>query len=342
LAVYRLARALGLFWLSRRLTRDKLRILCYHGLSTTDEEQFRPGLFMTPELFRDRMQILKRGRYPVLGLAQAVEAAYSAKLPPCAVVITFDDGFFSTLSLALPTLWTFGFPSTVYVTSYYVTHEHPIFRLAVQYMFWKSKAQVVSLSALGVPPGGDLPLEEASDRNRAAWQIIGFGETQLDEPGRLKLSTDLAAQLGIDFASVVRTRSLSLMTRSEIASAAARGTEIQLHTHRHRFGSSESVVQQEITDNRAVLEPLVGVPLRHFCYPSGEWSRDALPHLEKLDIATACTCDPGLNGRRTHPLTLKRFLDAQHVSMIEFEAELCGFSEFMRRLRAIVAARKTG
>ena len=44
------------------------------------------------------------------------------------------------------------------------------------------------------------------------------------------------------------------------------------------------MVEKEVGDNRAVLEPLVGSSLRHLCYPSGEWFVEALPHLRTLKV----------------------------------------------------------
>ena len=48
------SRAMGLFRLARRLTADRLRILCYHGFSLDDEDGFRGSLFMTPAVFEQR------------------------------------------------------------------------------------------------------------------------------------------------------------------------------------------------------------------------------------------------------------------------------------------------
>ena len=45
--VLHVCRWLGFFALARRLTRDRLRILCYHGFELQDESSFRPKLFMT-------------------------------------------------------------------------------------------------------------------------------------------------------------------------------------------------------------------------------------------------------------------------------------------------------
>jgi hypothetical protein len=80
------------------------------------------------------------------------------------------------------------------------------------------------------------------------------------------------------------------------------------------------------------LEPVVGRRLRHLCYPSGIWSEEQWQTLQSLDIRSATTCDRGFNSRSTPLLALKRFLDSEHLSQVEFEAELSGFTPTLRRL----------
>ena len=84
---------------------------------------------------------------------------------------------------------------------------------------------------------------------------------------------------------------------------------------------------REIQQNREFLEALVGKKLQHLCYPSGVWSKQPWSWLDSLGIISATTCDPGLNYSQTPHLGLYRFLDADSISQIEFEAELTGFSE---------------
>ena len=38
--------------------RQRLLVLCWHGISNEDEHLWRPGLYITPELFRRRLEIL--------------------------------------------------------------------------------------------------------------------------------------------------------------------------------------------------------------------------------------------------------------------------------------------
>jgi peptidoglycan/xylan/chitin deacetylase (PgdA/CDA1 family) len=325
---------LGLFRLARFATRRGLRILCYHGFSFSDESSFHPKLFMRPETFQMRMQFLSSHKYPVLSLEQACKDLANRSLPSGAVAITIDDGFFGVFQSAWPVIRMHSFPATVYVTSYYVGKQNPIFRIAIQYMFWKTNLEVLDSENLGLPLSGVLPLRPQKQKDETMWEIIRFGESHLEEPGRCMLAEELGKRLDVGYRTLLERRSLNLMNFHEIHTLAEEGMDVQLHTHRHRLPDEFYLVRQEIMHNRQCLEPLTGKKLRHLCYPSGIWSHQHWPWLETLGILTATTCEPGLNYTDTPLLGLRRFLDGENISQIEFEAELSGFSELLRSARS--------
>src|SRR6202022_888501 len=114
----------GLFNIARYITRDGLRIICYHGFAVAEEHKFRSRLFIRKELFLRRIEYLRRNRFPIVTLSAAVEALYRDRLPPCATVITMDDAWQGVYSVATPMLRQLGLPVTLYVPTYYI--EHPI------------------------------------------------------------------------------------------------------------------------------------------------------------------------------------------------------------------------
>jgi peptidoglycan/xylan/chitin deacetylase (PgdA/CDA1 family) len=321
---------LGLFALARWVTRSSLRILCYHGFALSDESSFRPKLFMRPETFQRRMEYISAHDYPVVSLDKACDGLSKGELPPDAVAITVDDGFYGFFCRAWPILKVHSLPATVYVASYYSEKRNPVFRLVVQYLFWKTLKKELDVTGLGTPLSGVLPLWPEEKKDEAISEIIEFAETQLKEPERRSLATELGERLGIGYAELAGTRTLSIMTPEEIRNLASLGVDIQLHTHRHRLPQEQDLLRREIEDNREFLEPLAGKRLTHLCYPSGIWSKQQWPWLDQLGIASATTCDPGLNYPKTPRLGLRRFLDGENVSQIEFEAELCGFAELLR------------
>jgi peptidoglycan/xylan/chitin deacetylase (PgdA/CDA1 family) len=334
-AVYHLCKWAGLFALARRLTPGGLRILCYHGFAVADETEFRPGLFIRAETFRRRLAYLAAHNYPVISLEDAIERLSRRALPPNATVITVDDGFSGFHRLAWPELAKHSFPSTVYVTSYYAGKQQPIFRLAVQYMFWKTQVAELDTSLLGLPEHESVALDSPASRDRVQWQIIRYGESDLSEPQRNLLAARLGERLGVDYGELESNRAFTLMTPSDLRELDAAGVDIQLHTHRHVLPEDEASVEREIGQNREFLEPLTSAPLRHFCYPSGIWSHAHWPWLDGQGVITATTCDQGFNYSATPRLGLKRFLDGENISQIHFEAEVSGFTELLRSLKRL-------
>jgi len=328
LMAYRAAKALGVFSVARLLTRRKLRILAYHGAELYDESRFSPAMFIRPATFAARLELLCR-EYPVLPLEKAVTRLKDGTLPPCAVAITIDDGFHSTAAVAAPLLKSAGVPATVYVTTYYVQRDVPVFRLAMQYCFWKSRARSLDLAKLGTGVERTLSIGTDAEKLEIAWELINYGERHLDEQGRTALLDATASQLGVDIGPLLRERFLHLMRLDEVRSTDSI-LDIQLHTHRHRFPDDPLQARAEIEENRRVLAPLVHRPLVHLCYPSGFWSEALFPVLAAAGIETATTCEGGLNAPDVHPYALSRFFDGEHVTALEFEAELSGFPELLR------------
>ena len=53
--------------------KQRLLILCYHGVSTDDEHLWNPELYMPQDLFRKRLVSLRERRCNILPLGDALE-----------------------------------------------------------------------------------------------------------------------------------------------------------------------------------------------------------------------------------------------------------------------------
>ena len=300
-----LLKATGCFYIARFLTRSALRILCYHGAALADEHVWNPGTFMSAATFQRRMRLLKKLGFEVLPLAEAARRFRAGTLPPAAVVITIDDGWLGTFQHMVPVLAEHGLPASLYVTTYYVSTRTRVFNVALSYLHWKAGqgfdiAQVLN-NGEALPPA-----EREALLDRLGLEVVG--------------SAWSAAPL------------FRLVTDDQIAEMVRSGVDIQLHTHRHRLPTDEPGLRDELLTNARFLGPLVREPLKHLCYPSGEWEPKHLPLIRALDIETATTTDSGLNWPRAEPLLLSRFLDSETKTDIEFEAELCGVIDLGKRV----------
>ncbi len=331
-----LAKALGFFSLSKLVFRKRLLILCYHGFENHDEASFRPGLFMRRSTFVKRMQRLEQARMSALPLGEAIQRMRAGRLPAHPVVITIDDGFRSVATQAAPVLAERELPATLYATTYYMEKRTPIFRLVVQYMFWKTRCRTLRLEAGGWHGvAGEFDLTDPQAAKQLCWRIIARGESLDGEENRQALAAQMGAALGIEYRAIADSDMFRLMSPHELHRLHSNGMDIQLHTHRHTLvrrdqSCAQSCVTEEIEDNVARLEQWLGKRCVHFCYPSGAWDGSYLSELRALGVESATTCDTGWNDACSDPLVLRRFLDSEELSDLEFEAEICGFLELLR------------
>lgn len=339
--ILRGARALGLFAIARRLTARSLRILCFHAFAVADEGAMWPGVFIDPDLFRRRMELLRRKGYRVVPLGEGVERLSSGGADEPTVAITLDDGFASVASHGAPILAEYGYPATLYVTSYHCDTQTPVFRVALQYLCSKSMLETVEVGDLldGIPEILDVRDGDAVRRFYLA------AETQLDEAGRNRLLESMAMRLDVGIDPLLADRRFHNLDAATLRGLHAQGIDIQLHTHRHRLPLAPDLAGDEIVRNRAWLGEALGPghpnpPLVHFCYPSGEWDEGHFATLMAHGIRSATTLEPGLSRPHSEPLALRRITDNGRMDDVVFEAELSGLMDGVRALRRMAGRAK--
>lgn len=92
-------------------------ILMYHGVDTVPAQQDPDNLFVDPEVFAEQMEALASRGYTVVGENDLVAWQRGASLPRRSIVITFDDGYRSVRTHAVPVLQQHGFPAICYVSA---------------------------------------------------------------------------------------------------------------------------------------------------------------------------------------------------------------------------------
>ena len=243
---------------------------------------------------------------------------------PRSVVLTFDDGTYDFYKLVHPLLREYGFPATVYQTTYYCSHPVPVFHLICSYMLWKKRDALFSAAPdIGIPQ--DLRLEGLEARDTAVRQLVAFAKREhFSTEQQNELAAELARRLDVDYQELSRLRVLQLMTAQEIAELASAGIGFELHTHRHRTPRDRTLFEKEIHDNREALQAITKTRPAHFCYPSGDYDRMFLPWLAEDGVASATTCDPGLASSKAEPLLLPRVVDTTGKTALDFESWLTG------------------
>jgi peptidoglycan/xylan/chitin deacetylase (PgdA/CDA1 family) len=99
-----------------------------------------------------------------------------------------------------------------------------------------------------------------------------------------------------------------LMDVHQVRDWLAAGHEIGSHSCIHPYLTQIPLPQarEEISASKKKLEDLFGRPIRHFCYPYGDYNVAVSNLVQEAGYATACTTRGGINTAATDPFELLR------------------------------------
>lgn len=289
---------------------------------------------MEQSVLERRFELLKELGANVLPLAEGLERMQAGTLPEAAVAITFDDGAYDFFARAAPLIDRYGYPVTVYWTTYYADRPWPVFDTMLSYLLWKADALTLHWPEVLGDEAYDL--QSLATRQRLETLLRQYTANQrLSGSQKNDLLELLAGKLGVNYGELLRQRLLQIMTSEEAKSLPARGIELQLHTHRHRMSLREDLLVRELTDNRATIKAVADNSSWHFCYPSGHYRPEFAAVLRANGVASATTCNLGLADARSGLFDLPRFLDSSSVTEDEFTAWVSGFAEQLPQRYAV-------
>lgn len=338
LKMYTLLKSFGFFKLSKFLFRDKVLILAYHGFELYNESSFSDKLFIKPSTLDRRMNFLAENNFTVISLKRALTCLTNKEsLPNNSVVITIDDGWYSTIAKADKIFSRHFFPYTIYITSYYVEKETPVLNVVLRYLLWSYSEDLIDINLLKIQgiEGVYSPLHK-EQRKEAHHKLFLYFE-DLEDDEKIEFLRKISDLVGVDYDKIETDRYLNHLNLSEIKKLAEKGVDIQLHTHTHTGPTKQKDnFDNEIFENKNCLMSCVKDELEHFCYPSGIYDMTCEEILKRIGITSASTCDPGFVSYNTNHYYLPRFLDGENISQIAFEAELSGTAEIFRYVRKII------
>ncbi len=154
-----------MFAIFRFLTRKQLRILCYHGGAIGDEAQLNPKLFCSAALLQKRLAWLARHSFTPLALDAAVDAlgTHEAKWTR-PVVITLDDGWYSSRANIVEPILKASFEPTLYLATDVMQRQIPVLDVTLEYVLWKAGARMHMLA--GIPAVSDGMYDLSSPKVR--------------------------------------------------------------------------------------------------------------------------------------------------------------------------------
>lgn len=323
---------LGFFNLAKKVTARRPRILCYHGISVDDEHLFSPGVFMRSDTFASRMRILAKWGYQPVSLDELYRQHHTGQYEKNTLVITIDDGWAAIAQGMLPALKKHNFAATLYLCTYFVQNQRPVFNLAVWYLFWKYQEPFILADNSCLQP-------HTSQHQLTVEELLTLA-AELGSTYEQSILQELADYFGEDLAQWQQSGKLMFLSPEKVTALAQQDLAIELHTHRHKFFRLKATnMVSELNENAKIIQKLTGGIAKHFCYPSGNHRPEQLTVLASQYVKTATTTKHGLVDAKSNLLTLPRLVDSDNIHELEFEAELCGL---MTLLRAALTPFKRG
>jgi len=320
---------LGVFAGLRWLYRHRILILCYHGGARGRQHRYNGMLFMQRATFAKRLDLLIARGLECMTLDDLLAACQAGARPPRAgrgprFVLTFDDGWSTTFSDLIPEVQSRGLSATIYLHTRPIVEQTPLRKVSWRYALWADESVRLGRDPLSMDAWA------MDDTKRSL-------EFRADQLARQELDPALPAGETTDALFRYATRDRLQRTREEEPFVS-----LQAHGKDHCFvAASPESLRLNVTMCLEDLETLGLSPAQHYCYPSGQYDSQSGAVLADLGLKSATTCDPGwINpnnlGNRYY---LPRFLDSERYSALEFEAEISGFMDIMRRLKRRLGGR---
>jgi len=240
-----------------RLYMGSAAILTYHMV--VDRDTYAEALnpirrsMVTLERFEEQIRFLSR-RFTVISMDELGEAVKAGGAERYAVV-TFDDGYRSTMNNALPVLRKHKVPAALYLTTSFIDEKR----------LWWLEAHDLIRKGTGISARGrDFPCSTGNTEKmeETLKDIIMFGSASREnQEAVISALKDAGARPSAEAMTWDDARLLS----------GERLVSIGAHTHRHLIlsGLSESEARADVSHSKRRLEEELGKPIRHFAYPFG-------------------------------------------------------------------------
>ncbi len=265
-----------------RLRVPVLSILTYHHVSEPASDYvFDPDTAdVTPAQFQRQMELLKR-HFSVIGVDQLLAGLErGAELPPNPCMVTFDDGYRSNLTVALPILRRLGLPAVFFIATSFVNERRLYWWDRIAWLVKHARGRALQLA---YPRALTVPL---ADRGQARGVLNGIVK---DERGldleRFLIEVARAAEVAWTPAIERQLADEMIMTWDEIRQLRDAGMDIESHTRSHRVLQTldERALVDELAGAREDLTREMDRPVRVIAYPVGR----SIVHLPKVRAAVA-------------------------------------------------------
>jgi len=283
--------------------RFDISILMLHGTGSPDvQAKWRPLRVQTsPAELERAITRLKAHGHNFISLDHAVKII-DGKADPVehAVVLTFDDGYRSNLTQAVPVLRKHDVPGAFFVVCKNAELREPLWFDRVDYAIQHAQGDDIRVRSNGL----ECTLTRSTDRRQVYAQLRYEAKRSLRDDRHMQAAmSDIAEQL--ERLCPVKLQEIfeddpwsSLMNKDEIRSLAADPLfDIGSHTmdHYRLDVLDEEERRRQVKLSREWIENVTGRPCRYLCFPNGNFNPEAVRSTMWAGYQAALSNEEGLN-----------------------------------------------
>lgn len=290
-------------------------ILAYHGIVSDDDAPYVDPRFSVPfSTFHEQVRFLSLERH-VLSLGDLLHLLTTGRpVPPRSVVITFDDGYLSTLQRAAPVLKRYGLPAVLYLPTSQVTRVASQFADVLYSAFNLRTRNILELSLDGFARVAlTNPLVV-----RRAYLNLEQALIRAEPEQRETILCDVLEQL-----RPKRPFRRLTMSWEEVATLRAvhPAVEIGVHTSHHVDLTSckKELVSLELAACIDDVRNAIGYSPRHFSFPYGRSNPSVRAAVAAANLESAVVTEPAALVRSgADPFALPRLMAPRDMSLFPF------------------------
>ena len=320
------------------LHRKKTIILMYHGFTDKkkhDGIENYQGKHINNELFRSQIKYIKE-HYNVISLDHFIECCTSGELlPEKSIIITIDDGYKSNYTLAFPIFKEFDVPATIFLTTDFIDNKNYLWVDRLEYTLNNTKAENLKLQ-IGdeelvfsiITKADKIICEKMIRRRLKIMPHETIDETVKDIENQLKRKLTDATKVPEIYKPLEWDEILEMTNTSKVC--------IGSHTHKHLILAryDNTVIQNELTLSKEIIERNIGINTRLFCYPNGAFG-DFNEHTRQIvresGYSCALTTVKGLKNEFSDLFELKR-LSIENTDLKSFIVTTSGLRHFFSKI----------
>lgn len=321
----------GLVYLhrARNTKARRVPILTYHSIAENNNRREAiscldaAGMVVPRTLFQKQVEFVKRN-FTVVGLDDLYAHFHQNKsLPEKPTVLTFDDGFKDNITHAYPVLKRLGCRATFFIIGNCLNGEkvwlHELYRILDA---GEGKSFRVAIGGTALCDTGFLSFKEKMHVAVQLKKVL----SRLNPKERWDILKGICDDNGI--AEDAPGLSEMYMSVEDLKTLAEEGNLLGGHSvnHDRLTGLSDSRLNQEITDSKALIEMVQSRKFVPFAYPHGtgdSFNEKVKDVLRRNGFSCAVTTIEGLNDRRTDPYALRR-IEIGRFERIQFKAHMNG------------------